>query len=343
MVVSSFLIFFATVAKPLTIIGHRGHPALLPEHSEPGYISAIKHGADFIECDVHFTRDLVAVCSHDPWLDELTDVGQRPNLAHLRRTLTAKEAAALGSSQPDQLEAKWWLWDLTWKQAKELRLQGGRDSTFDRQFALVTLERFITIAEESGRKVGIYPELKSAEAGNLVLASRNQETTVEQLLVQILHGRGYDGLAKEKKCLVQSFEMASLVRLHHLTNIPLVFLVENDRQLENISCYSTILHGVGLWKQQVVEVDLKTRKLKNRILDQVGGNNIVERMQTLGLQVHVYTLRNHDNKYMALEFEQDPYLELAALEKLGVDGVFTDNTPTAVRYRNTTRCRTGAA
>ena len=27
-------------------------------------------------------------------------VGQRPNLAHLRRTLTAKEAAALGSSQP---------------------------------------------------------------------------------------------------------------------------------------------------------------------------------------------------------------------------------------------------
>ena len=25
---------------------------------------------------------------------------------------------------------------------------------------------------------------------------------------------------------------------------------------------------------------------------------------------------------------QDPYLELAALHKLGVDGVFTDNTPT---------------
>ena len=105
--------------------------------------------------------------------------------------------------------------------------------------------------------------------------------------------QGYDGLAKEKKCLVQSFEMASLVRLHHLTNIPLgekwrpiqyflqnsnlrwpwksttkllnykqfsknfafaVFLVENDRQLENISCFSTILHGVGLWKQQVIQM-----------------------------------------------------------------------------------------
>ena len=96
----------------------RGHPALMPEHSEPGYVSAITAGADFIECDVHFTRcnqdpmncqqivtkiianevrylltdnlicllsknyllmfeirDLVAVCSHDPWLDHLTDVG----------------------------------------------------------------------------------------------------------------------------------------------------------------------------------------------------------------------------------------------------------------------------
>ena len=33
-----------------------------------------------------------------------------------------------------------------------------------------------------------------------------------------------------------------------------VFLVENDRQLENISCFSTILHGVGLWKQQVIQM-----------------------------------------------------------------------------------------
>ena len=36
-------------------------------------------------------------------------------------------------------------------------------------------------------KVGIYPELKSARAGNLVLSSRGQNTTVEQLLIDILH------------------------------------------------------------------------------------------------------------------------------------------------------------
>ena len=60
----------AAAAKAMLIIGHRcyqsfnlvslllhrGHPALMPEHSEPGYVSAITAGADFIECDVHFTR-----------------------------------------------------------------------------------------------------------------------------------------------------------------------------------------------------------------------------------------------------------------------------------------------
>ena len=32
-----------------------------------------------------------------------------------------------------------------------------------------------------------------------------------------------------------------------------VFLVESDLQLRNISCYSSILIGVGLWKQQVIK------------------------------------------------------------------------------------------
>ena len=31
--------------------------------------------------------------------------------------------------------------------------------------------------------------------------------------------------------------------------------------------------------------------------------------------------------------KQDPYLELAALEKLGVDGVLTDNTPTGSKMQ----------
>ena len=38
------------------IVAHRGHPGAFPEHSEPGFLSALSHGADFLECDVHLTR-----------------------------------------------------------------------------------------------------------------------------------------------------------------------------------------------------------------------------------------------------------------------------------------------
>ena len=34
-----------------------------------------------------------------------------------------------------------------------------------------------------------------------------------------------------------------------------MFLVESDLQLTNISCYSSILHGVGVWKQQVMNIE----------------------------------------------------------------------------------------
>jgi len=64
--------------------------------------------------------------------------------------------------------------------------------------------------------------------------------------------------------------------MRHLTKLPLVFLVESDLQLRNISCYSSFLHGVGLWKQQVVEVDLTTRKLKKKKTEE---KNLVESLQ----------------------------------------------------------------
>jgi glycerophosphoryl diester phosphodiesterase len=48
---------------------------------------------------------------------------------------------------------------------------------------------------------------------------------------------------------------------------------------------------------QVLEVDLETRKLVRK-------TDLVERLHALGLEAHVYTLRNDDTKYMALDFEQ---------------------------------------
>jgi len=41
-------------------------------------LTAIKSGADFIECDLQFTKDEVGVCTHDYWLSATTDISDRP-------------------------------------------------------------------------------------------------------------------------------------------------------------------------------------------------------------------------------------------------------------------------
>eukprot|EP00736_Rhodelphis_marinus_P005062 Rmarinus@m.29164 len=60
-------ILFGTVLSQdqLLIIGHRGSPGILPEHTLEGYHRAVDDGADFIECDVHFTADNEPICRHD--------------------------------------------------------------------------------------------------------------------------------------------------------------------------------------------------------------------------------------------------------------------------------------
>ena len=49
----------------------------------------------------------------------------------------------------------------------------------------MTLERFISIVEESDHKVGIYPELKSALAANLVKVKTPKSNNFNLLLEKI--------------------------------------------------------------------------------------------------------------------------------------------------------------
>ncbi|EIE1655492.1 hypothetical protein KHV46_004579 [Salmonella enterica] len=53
----------------------------------------------------------------------------------------------------------------------------------------------------------------------------------------------------------------------------------------------------------------------------------------LCLQVHPFTFRNED-KYLAGIYHSNPLNEYLDFYKAGVDGVFTDFTPTAVAARS---------
>ena len=55
----------AMTTHPFERIGHRGLPREVPENTLDGFLSALDHGADAVELDVHATRDGVVVVHHD--------------------------------------------------------------------------------------------------------------------------------------------------------------------------------------------------------------------------------------------------------------------------------------
>eukprot|EP00198_Chlamydomonas_reinhardtii_P002241 XP_001691577.1 glycerophosphoryl diester phosphodiesterase family protein [Chlamydomonas reinhardtii] len=56
------------------VMAYRGASAAFPEHSVGAYRAAIEQGAQFVECDVVLTRDLVPICRHESNIADTTNV-----------------------------------------------------------------------------------------------------------------------------------------------------------------------------------------------------------------------------------------------------------------------------
>lgn len=54
-------------------VAHRGGSALRPENTVPAFDHGVALGADWLECDIHLSRDGEAVVLHDSTLDRTTD------------------------------------------------------------------------------------------------------------------------------------------------------------------------------------------------------------------------------------------------------------------------------
>jgi glycerophosphoryl diester phosphodiesterase len=63
----------ATQSKTISIGAHRGGAGLAPENTLAAFRNGIALGADYIEMDVHLTKDGVPVVIHDPTIDRTTD------------------------------------------------------------------------------------------------------------------------------------------------------------------------------------------------------------------------------------------------------------------------------
>jgi glycerophosphoryl diester phosphodiesterase len=55
------------------VVGHRGAAGVLPENTVKGFRYAVDLGCDYVECDVHLTRDDRLVVMHDESVDRTTN------------------------------------------------------------------------------------------------------------------------------------------------------------------------------------------------------------------------------------------------------------------------------
>ncbi|UGX85567.1 glycerophosphodiester phosphodiesterase family protein [Phyllobacterium meliloti] len=113
---------------------------------------------------------------------------------------------------------------------------------------------------------------------------------------------------------------------------------------EGLAEIKTYADGIGPWKPQIVPLKISPWKETNPDGTPFKGStpeastqdptSLIADAHKAGLFVHVFTFRN-EKKYLAADYHGDPSLEYLKFFHLGVDGVFTDFTPTGVSARVT--------
>jgi glycerophosphoryl diester phosphodiesterase len=326
------------------VIGHRGAPGYLPDHTLEGYALAIELGADYVDVDLVATRDGQLVARHEPNLVDTTNVRDLPEFAGRRR-----RAVIDGAPQEGFFASDFTLAEIRTLRAVQPRPE--RAHRFDGRFAIPTLDEVIALvkrkAAETGRPVGVYLETKHPtyhESLGLALEDR---------LVAALERAGWS--RRDAPVFIQSFETGNLRYLRTRTPVRLAQLVDGnavrpdgtldlsppfDRPYDWTASgrggsFRDLLTPAGL--AEVASYADVIAPWKPYLQSWAGGallppTSVVADAHRAGLLVHAFTFRNEASE-MAPAFGGSPVAEYLNFYELGVDGVFSDFADTAVAAR----------
>jgi glycerophosphoryl diester phosphodiesterase len=324
------------------VIGHRGASGYRPEHTIASYTLAIELGADYIEPDLVSTKDHVLVARHENDITGTTDVASHPEFAARKTTKTIDGVVHEG----------WFTEDFTLAELRTLRaverLPDLRpaNTAFDGLYQIPTFQEVIDLARR--HRVGIYPETKHPTYFDSIGLS------LEEPMLAALRANGLD--RPGAKVFIQSFEVANLKELNRRTKLPLVqlidevgapydFVVAGDPRTyadlvtpEGLAEIATYADGIGPSKNLIVPRDAAGNLLEP--------TSLVRDAHRAGLVVHPWTFRR-ENSFLPNDFRQgnpaspeylrapgDLPAELRLFFRLGVDGVFSDNSDVAVATRH---------
>ena len=330
-----------TPIATVQVIGHRGAPALRPEHTLASYQKAIDDGADIIEPDLVSTKDGVLVARHENEISGTTNVADVSAFAGRKTTKTIDGQSVTG----------WFTEDFTLGELKTLRARERIPSirpdnvAYNDQFDIPTLDEIIALARDQstklGRNIGIYPETK--------------HPTYFQSIGLPLEDKLIDGLrrdaftASRTTVYIQSFEVANLKSIRNkigssqpnwklvqlmgtASRQPYDFVVAKDTRtfgdmmtsqgMRDIAVYA---NGVGPDKNSIISLDAN-----GKLTDPT---DLIRNAHNAGLVVHPYTFRP-ENTFLPPSLRSGAdntrnvsgsITEIQAFLRAGVDGFFTDD------------------
>ena len=344
----SNVISSASVFPPIpTLIGHRGAPALRPEHTIASYTQAIEDGADMIEPDLVSTKDGVLVARHENAIailnvdgslrEATTDIATRAEFAAFKTTKMIDGTAITG----------WFTEDLTLAQLKTLRaverIPAIRPANvvFNGQFQVPTFQEVIDLAKakslEKGRTIGIYPETKHPTYFKSI------GLPLEKRLIDALAVNGWN--SKEAPVFIQSFEVANLKEIRGMTTARIVQLLSSSgRPFDFVAAgaaetrsYADLITPAGL--REVATYANAIGPSKDMVIPLVSGalgtpTALVANAKAANLITHIYTLRP-ENAFLPANLKKAPVTdntvrgdsitEIQTFLQAGVDGFFTDD------------------
>jgi glycerophosphoryl diester phosphodiesterase len=313
-----------------TVIAHRGACSLLPEHTLAAYELAIDQGADFIEPDVVPTKDGVLVARHENFLacvappsnppsEPTTDVMDHPEFAARRTTKTVDGTDITG----------WFIEDFTFAEIKTLRarepfpLFRRASAQHNDEFPIASLEEILDLVErkagETGRRIGIYPEIKHPTY------FRALGLPIEERLIELLHSR------REVPAFIQCFEVDCLQALHGMTDLPLVQLIGGEQKFADLRTRAGLAEVARYARVISPDKDLIIPRDAEGKLTQPTA--LVNDAHAAGLLVHPWVFRDED-PLLPTDLRGNPRAEYGFFFQAGVDGVLTDATATAIAARD---------
>lgn len=319
------------------VIGHRGAPGYLPEHTRSSYQLAVSAGVGAVEPDVVVTRDGVLVVRHENEISSTTDIAGRPELAHLRRTKRIDGQSVTG----------WFAEDLSWAELSTVRCRERlpelrpASAAHDGQEPVLRLADLLALLADAGRPVGMVLEIKHPA----YLASIGLD--VVPLVASELARAGWTA-----PLIVESFEPTVLARLRErglaATYVQLVEAEGSPADLGHrlgaeAPTYREMIAPSGLDRlaDEVDGISLSKRLILapdgwGRVTGPAG---VVDDARARGLEVYAWTCRP-ENRFLARQFRRggDPARhgdyagEWAILRDAGLDGVFVDHPDLGVAF-----------